>query len=220
MLRTGPGPLVDQRHGRSENLRKRAKALVRQRHDGVHVVAERLRRSHSDLVGHTDHDVLAASFTLADAQHVIAVELGCAFWAHLKKEPPMSDRTATALRLQRSLAQVFVTDFDRSLAFYRDRLGFDVVFTYGNPPFYGELARDDAAFHVRHVDQTPFVNGVRDADQLLSVSIATTDAKQLFLSYQDVGVDFQERLGRKPWGADEFVVRDPDGNLILFGSPA
>ena len=52
----------------------------------------------------------------------------------------MSDRTAAALRLQRSLAQVFVTDFDRSLAFYRDRLGFDVVFTYGKPPFYGEAS--------------------------------------------------------------------------------
>ena len=75
-------------------------------------------------------------------------------------------------------------------------------------------------FHVRHVDQTPFVDGVRDADQLLSVSIPTTDAKQLFLSYQDAGVDFHERLRRKRWGADESDVRDPDGNLILFGSPA
>jgi hypothetical protein len=34
------------------------------------------------------------------------------------------------------------------------------------------------------------------------------------------GVDFQERLRRKPRDWIEFVVRDPDGNLILFGSPA
>jgi hypothetical protein len=27
-----------------------------------------------------------------------------------------------------------------------------------------------------------------------------------------------ERLQAKPWGADEFVIRDPDGNLIVFGS--
>jgi hypothetical protein len=29
----------------------------------------------------------------------------------------------------------------------------------------------------------------------------------------------QERLKGKPWRAVEFVVRDPDGNLLLFGSP-
>ena len=29
----------------------------------------------------------------------------------------------------------------------------------------------------------------------------------------------QERLKEKPWRAVEFVVRDPDGNLLLFGSP-
>jgi len=118
-----------------------------------------------------------------------------------------------------SLAQVFVIDFARSLAFYRDTLGFEVVYTYGEPPFYGEVARDGAAFNLRRVHETPFVAGRRDTEQLLSVAIRTTDAKALFLRYQDAGVDFQERLQTKPWGADEFVVRDPDGNLILFGAP-
>jgi uncharacterized glyoxalase superfamily protein PhnB len=54
----------------------------------------------------------------------------------------------------------------------------------------------------------------------LSASIATTNAKDLFLEFQAAGVDFQERLQVKPWGANEFVVRDPDGNLILFGTPS
>ncbi len=131
----------------------------------------------------------------------------------------MSDSTTPDQRLQRSLANVCVTDFDRALAFYRDTLGFDVVFTYGDPPFYGEVARDDAAFYLRQVDESPFLAGVRDDQQLLSVSVLVTDAKELFVELQERGVDFQERLRSKPWGAVEFVVRDPDGNLILFGSP-
>jgi uncharacterized glyoxalase superfamily protein PhnB len=131
----------------------------------------------------------------------------------------MPDQTPAEPRLHRSLAQVFVTDFARAVAFYRDTLGFDVAFTYGEPPFYGEVAREGAAFNLRYVDQTPFVAGRRDTEQLLSVAIRTTNAKALFLRYQEAGVDFQERLQTKPWGGDEFVVRDPDGNLILFGSP-
>lgn len=203
-----------------ENLRKRAKHLVRQHRDGVHVVAARLRRSLPRFAGLTDREVLAADFALHDAQHVVAVELGFASWADLKEAPPMPDQTTTELRLQRSLAQVFVTDFGRAIEFYRDTLGFDVVYTYGAPPFYGEVARGGAAFNLRHVDETPFTSGVRDAEQLLSIAITTTDAKSLFLAFQDAGVDFQERLRTKPWGATEFVVRDPDGNLILFGSPS
>ena len=131
----------------------------------------------------------------------------------------MTDRTPTESHLQASLAQVFVTDFERALAFYRDTLGFDVVWTYGEPPFYGEVAREGAAFNLRYVHETPFVQRIRDTEQLLSVAIRVTDAKALFLEYQEAGVDFQERLQSKPWRADEFVVRDPDGNLILFGAP-
>jgi uncharacterized glyoxalase superfamily protein PhnB len=91
-------------------------------------------------------------------------------------------------------------------------------FTYGEPPFNGDVGREGAAFNLRYVDETPFVAGRRDAEQLLSVAVRTTDAKALFLGYQEARVDFQERLQTKPWGADEFVIRDPDGNLILFGA--
>ncbi|HEY5859516.1 MAG TPA: VOC family protein [Actinomycetota bacterium] len=131
----------------------------------------------------------------------------------------MADTSAPDPQADRALAQVFVTDFDRSLAFYRDVLGFDVVFTYGDPAFYGEVSRGDAAFNLRHVDDSPFVAGVRDAGQLLSVSMRITDAALLFVEYEAAGVEFQERLRDKPWRDSEFVVRDPDGNLILFGSP-
>ena len=201
-----------------ENLRKRAKDLLRQHREGVYVVAERLRQALPRFAGLTDREILTATFALHDAQQVIAFELGFATWADLKEAPPMADRTMIELQIGRSLAQVFVTDFARALGFYRDTLGFTVVFTYGDPAFYGEVARGDAAFNLRHVDEMPFAPGVRDAGQLLSVAIATTDAKALFLEFQAAGADFQERLRRKPWGADEFVIRDPDGNLIVFGS--
>ena len=220
MVREGHGPLVRQPMDDLENLRKRAKQLVRQHHDGVHVVADRLRRSLPRFAGCNDLEVLAADFALHDAQQVIADELGFASWADLKEAPPMSTTPTTPdLRFERALAQVFVTDFERSLAFYRDSLGFEVVFTHGDPAFYGEVARDGVAFNLRHVDESPFVTGVRDADQLLAVAVTTTDAKGLFLAYQEAGVEFQERLTTKPWHSREFVVRDPDGNLLLFGSP-
>jgi len=33
-------------------------------------------------------------------------------------------------------------------------------------------------------------------------------------------VRFHQELKTEPWGARTFIVKDPDGNLILFAGPA
>ena len=38
--------------------------------------------------------------------------------------------------------QLFVADMAVTVAFYRDRLGFEVAFLAGEPPFYGQVVRD------------------------------------------------------------------------------
>ncbi len=54
-----------------------------------------------------------------------------------------------------------------------------------------------------------------------SLTVATThEIKQLFLSYRAAGVPFHQPLKKEPWGARTFIVRDPDGNLVLFAGPA
>jgi len=60
---------------------------------------------------------------------------------------------------------------------------------------------------------------VRDRDELLSASmtVATADEiKLLFLEFQSAGVAFHQTLKKQPRGAKNFVVKDPDGNLLLF----
>lgn len=126
----------------------------------------------------------------------------------------------SASRLRRATPQVFVTDVERAMTFYRALLGFEVVFMYGDPPFYGEVRRGDASLNLRLVDRSPFVAGAREQEQLLSAYVTTTDVQDLYLEFEAAGVDVQEELQRKPWGAEEFVIRDPDENLLLFGAPS
>ena len=110
-----------------------------------------------------------------------------------------------------------------SCDFYTEKLGFTVAFVYGDPPFYGQVTRDRARLNLRMVDEPVFAGDVREREALLSASltVATADEiKRLFLSFQAAGVPFQQPLKKEPWGARTFVVRDPDGNLILFAGPA
>ena len=64
---------------------------------------------------------------------------------------------------------------------------------------------------------------LRDREELLSaaLTVATSaEIKALFLEFQAAGVAFFQTLKREPWGARNFIVRDPDGNLLLFAGPA
>ena len=42
----------------------------------------------------------------------------------------------------------------------------------------------------------------------------------LFVEFKDAGLEFHQPYREQPWGAVDFVVADPDGNLIHFASPA
>ena len=120
-------------------------------------------------------------------------------------------------------AQLFVADIQASCAFYTGKLGFAVAFVYGDPPFYGQVIRDNARLALRLVLEPVFIGDVRKRENLLSASISVATAneiKQLFLNYQAEGVSFHQALKKEPWGARTFVVSDPDENLILFAGPA
>jgi len=116
-------------------------------------------------------------------------------------------------------ASIFTTDFEAACAFFTAKLGFEIVFTYGEPPFYGQIRRDKALINLRLVEGPVFVDDVREREELLAISITVGTAdnlRQLFLEFETAGVDFFRPLKQEPWGARTFVVRDPDGNLLLF----
>lgn len=120
-------------------------------------------------------------------------------------------------------AQLFVANIKRSCDFFTGKLGFAVHFTYGDPPHYAQVFRDNARLNLQLVAEPVFAGDIRQREHLLSASITVATAgeiKQLFLSYQAAGASFHQELKKEPWGATTFIVSDPDGNLILFAGPA
>jgi uncharacterized glyoxalase superfamily protein PhnB len=116
--------------------------------------------------------------------------------------------------------QLHVGDVVAAAEFYAQRLGFSVAFIYGDPPFYAQVRRDGARLNLRHVDAPVVDPDRRDAEQLLSATIVLDDARALAHEYERAGVAFAQALRTEPWGAETFIVRDPDGNLVLFASAA
>jgi catechol 2,3-dioxygenase-like lactoylglutathione lyase family enzyme len=210
-----------------ENLRKQAKQYLRWHRERFYPVAARIRASLPRFHHLTDAQVLEANFKLADAQELVARENGFEGWQALKSGAHAmtheAGKTAPQPVLNSTEAQLFVADIKASCDFYAEKLGFTVAFVYGNPPFYGQVTRDHARLNLRVVGEPVFAGDIREREHLLSASltVATADEiKQLFLSYQAAGVPFHQTLKKEPWGARTFIIRDPDGNLILFAGPA
>ncbi len=119
--------------------------------------------------------------------------------------------------------QLFVSDMAASCDFFAGKLGFAVAFTYGEPPFYAQVMRGGARLNLRHVDRPVIDAALRDREELLSASLTVEGAeeiKALYAELQTAGVTFFQTLKQQPWGARDFIVKDPDGNLLLFAGPA
>ncbi|MGB8580779.1 MAG: VOC family protein [Candidatus Sulfotelmatobacter sp.] len=212
-----------------ENLKKQAKLILRWHRERHYPVAAQIRKHLPRFLNMRDSEILAASFKLGDTQEMVARQQGFDSWQALKTglstishkvKVKSSTSKATIVGAE---PQVFVADINRSCEFFCKKLGFSLVFSYGKPPYYAQVRRDAARLNLRCVEQPVIESRVRDREELLSVSmtVATADEiKLLFLEFQSAGVAFHQTLKKQPWGAKNFVVKDPDGNLLLFAGPA
>ena len=210
-----------------ENLKKQAKQYLRWHRERYYPVAAQIRAALPRFRNLGDVQILESSFRLADAQELVARQMGFDGWQALKSgADAMTDeprQTKPRPILNSIEAQLFVAGVKSSCDFYTNKLGFAVAFVYGDPPYYGQVIRDNARLNLRLVCEPVFAGDVRKREHLLSASITVATAneiKQLFLSYQAAGVSFHQALKKEPWGARTFIVSDPDENLILFAGPA
>jgi hypothetical protein len=105
---------------------------------------------------------------------MVAQEAGYADWALATKElRKMSTSTTPAARspetarLCISYPQLFVADVPRAATFYERTLGFSIEYLYGEPPFYGLVARDGVGLNLRCVAPPPIDPALRERESLL-----------------------------------------------------
>ena len=220
-------PIVEACMPNLENLKKQAKLVLRWHRERHYPVAAQIRVLIPGFLNMPDSEILAATFRLSDAQEMVARQHGFDSWQTLKAGLTVTSRRVKSPPSKATIVcaepQLVVTDIKRSREFFQQKLGFALVFSYGDPPYYAQLHRDAARLNLLSVEAPVIESTVRDRDELLSASmtVATADEiKLLFVEFQSAGVSFHQKLKKQPWGAKNFIVKDPDGNLLLFAGPA
>jgi hypothetical protein len=163
-----------------ENLRKQAKLFLRWHRDRYYPVAAQTRSGLPRYSQMTDSEILSQGFKLSDAQELVARQHGFESWQALKTGfrtmPDHADMTSTKAVINGAEPEVFVADIKASCDFFIGKLGFVLVFTYGEPPFYGQVKRDAARINLRCVERPVIDPALRDREELLAAALTVATA--------------------------------------------
>ena len=114
-----------------------------------------------------------------------------------------------------------VSNVDQTIAFYRDRLGFEVRFQDpAQNPFFAILGRDGAQLFVKSEGGiTPVPNPSRHPHLRLDAFVYVEDPDALAAEFANQAVPFSKPLQDTHDGLRGFELRDPNGYILFFGRP-
>lgn len=112
----------------------------------------------------------------------------------------------------RAVPILAVKDLSRSIDFYQ-RLGFNAK-RYRGGDTYAFLSRDRFELHLSQSDM--LIDG-RNPGNGVYFYLARGSAASLEAEFRTAGSPILSPLAPRDWKMNEFVLADPDGNLLRFG---
>jgi catechol 2,3-dioxygenase-like lactoylglutathione lyase family enzyme len=117
-----------------------------------------------------------------------------------------------------------VRNVPAALAFYRDRLGFDVMFQGPEPDdiFFGIVQRGSAMIMIKDIGVDPIPNYTRDIKKGFAPWDAyfyVPDPDALAEEFASRGVAFWKPVHTNSDNLRGFEVQDVDGYVLYFGKP-
>ena len=117
-----------------------------------------------------------------------------------------------------------VSNVPSSLAFYRDRLGFEITFQGPAPNdiFFSIVCRGGAMIMLKAVGVEPVPNYKRDIKKGVArwdAYLDVPDPDALAAEFASRNVEFSEPLKDTDDGLRGFELKDADGYVLFFGRP-
>ena len=110
--------------------------------------------------------------------------------------------------------QFLVDDLDRAIAYYCDKLGFELDFNYQS--FYASVTRDGFAIHLKHGSRLAADREHRKQNEHLDAYISVSGIRALFSELEMRGAQVIKPLEERPWACLDFYVEDLDGYILCF----
>ena len=123
------------------------------------------------------------------------------------------------------IAPLFVArNVPATLAFYRDKLAFEITFQGPEPGdiFFGIVERGGAMIMFKDIGVAPVPNYTKDIKRghaPWDAYVHTPDPDALAAEFASRGVEFWKPVGDNSDNLRGFEIQDPNGYVIYFGRP-
>ena len=137
---------------------------------------------------------------------------------------PTAERHVTTPAITGIAPFFIVRSVPTALAFYRDRLGFEITFQGPSDDdiFFGIVQRGAAMIMLKAVGVDPVPNYTRDIKQGIArwdAYLHVPDPDALAAEFASRDVEFLRPLADDDDGLRGFEVKDADGYILYFGRP-
>ncbi|PWU03528.1 MAG: hypothetical protein C5B52_03150 [Bacteroidetes bacterium] len=115
-----------------------------------------------------------------------------------------------------------VSDLNKSVSFYVDKLGFELRFTGpDDDPYWAIVGRDSISIMLKAIlpEVKPIPNHTRHEWARWDAYISTQDPEKLFDEYLSKDVKFFKPLQINSDNLLGFEIEDADGYVLYFGRP-
>lgn len=114
-----------------------------------------------------------------------------------------------------------VSNVDQTIAFYRDKLGFETRLREpDHDPFFAIIGRDEAQIFIKSdKDVSPLPNSKRHPYMRWDAFVYASDPDALAAEFAGHGAAFSEPLRNTHDGLRGFEICDPDGYVLFIGRP-
>lgn len=121
-------------------------------------------------------------------------------------------------RLTSLAPQFLVDDLDRSIAYYRDVLGF----VFGEPwgGFYAIGSRDGLELHLKEAPKNLAERAHRRDGEHLDAYAGVEGIDTFYAQCVANGANVIKPLAPTAWGTKDFYLADPEGYIVGFGGLA
>jgi len=110
--------------------------------------------------------------------------------------------------------EINVSDFEKSLLFYRDTLGFEVIRIDLEDGKFAALAFYDAIFMIKKIKDLPSPRGIGVINRFL----VPDNLEDYYQGLVKKGVRVIKQYKKMSYGLTRFYIADPDGFQLKFSS--
>ena len=122
----------------------------------------------------------------------------------------MTNPTAPLIECEQIHAGLAVRNLSAAIAFYVEKLGFNLGFTWGEPETFAGVNLGKAQLFLMTGTPAPNTAGS-------SVYFPVGDADALYEFHRANGVEVVEEIGDRAYGLRDYLVKDLNGYLLAFG---